>query len=486
MSLFGLLLLPLVALGLVATGLPAFLVLIGVSVFGMLVGLLVFGLDVGILTALPGRLVNLLENDLLQALPLYVLMGALLDRLRIADALYRSGTALLRGQPAAPLVSSIAIGAITGPMNGSVGASVLGLARVISPRLLASGVPGGLRHALVVVASTLGVVIPPSLVLILLGDAMLNAHTIALNATGRAERIINTQDVFRGALLPAGLFLAGCLLVAWWSGRRLKPDVAAAPLTRAEIVTAVITLLFLVTLLGGVATGAFYAVEAAALGATVLFFYGLLSGQLPGSVLGALLADVLATAGALFALLVAATTFTLLLRVLGADKLVTDWLVAMPGGDRAVAVVGLLAIGLSALVLDAFEIIFVVVPIVAPPLLMRVQDVTWVAVLVLLALQASFLLPPFGYALMMTRGALRDGTAFKETLRALAPFLALQIAVLLAVLAFPALVHLGEKADSRSLGNSQPLNQQEIDQKFRQMIPLPGMGQDDMPPPPKF
>src|SRR6202030_958739 len=114
----------------------------------------------------------------------------------------------------------------------SVGASVLGLSRVVAPRLAERGIPPPLRYAAVAVASTLGVVIPPSLVLILLGDAMLNAHTIAVTTTGRADRVINTQDVFHGALGPAALSLVLTLAVAWLAGRRVHPAAGTPRPTR--------------------------------------------------------------------------------------------------------------------------------------------------------------------------------------------------------------------------------------------------------------
>ena len=247
-------------------------------------------------------------------------------------------------------------------------------------------------------ASTLGVVVPPSLVLILLGDAMMNAHTIAVTMTGREDRVINTQDVFHGALVPAGLYLAACLLLGWWFNRRREPGVTAAPSavprpTVQQAVLAAVTVLAILILLGGVAAGYFYAVEAAAVGGFTLLFAGLVSGRLPPAVLSDVLREVLTLTGALFFLLVAATTLTLVLRILGTDQLVADWIAAIPGGTLAATLIVLAAIGLSALVLDAFEIIFVVVPIVIPPLLIRVADARWIAVLVLLALQASFLIP---------------------------------------------------------------------------------------------
>ena len=289
----GLGLLVLVALGIVFTGLPAFVILIGVGSIGAALAVLTDTVPLSLLAALPSRLINLLENDLLQALPLYVTMGLLLDRLPIADALYRAGLSLLPRRPSAPLVSGMALGALLGPMNGSVGASVLALARVVAPRLAESGVPKPTQFAAVAVASTLGVVIPPSLVLILLGDAMLSAHTIAVTSTGRADRVINTQDVFHGALAPAAIFLALCFALSWRAGRRIPPSAAPPPvkLTRKQAILAAITLVALLTLLGGVATGYFYAVEAAAMGAFVLLSAGFVTGALRGAVLRGVLHD---------------------------------------------------------------------------------------------------------------------------------------------------------------------------------------------------
>jgi tripartite ATP-independent transporter DctM subunit len=480
----GLGLLVLVGAGIVLTGLPAFVVLIAVASLGALVGLATGVVPFSLLTALPGRLVNLLDNDLLQALPLYVLMGLLLDRLPIARALFRSGLAVLPPSPSAPLVSGMGLGALLGPMNGSVGASVLGLSRVVAPRLAERGIPPPLRYAAVAVASTLGVVIPPSLVLILLGDAMLNAHTIAVTTTGRADRVINTQDVFHGALGPAALSLVLTMGVAWLAGRRAPGEIAGARPARerigiADAVTAAVALVALLILLGGVATGYFYAVEAAAMGATALLLMGFVTGRLHGPALRQVLADAMAMTGALFALLIAATTLTLVLRLLGTDRLVGDWLIAMPGNEKLVVAVVLAAIGLSAFVLDAFEIIFVIVPIVIPPLLVRVADARWVATLVLLTLQTSFLLPPFGYALMMVRGILKETVAVGALTRALLPFLLAQWTVLAIVLAVPQLTHLGEKAGAGSRAPERALSKEELNRRIDELLPPP----PDMPPP---
>jgi tripartite ATP-independent transporter DctM subunit len=471
----GLLMLALACGLLLGTGLPAYAVLIGAALLSAVAGVASGVMSIGLLTALPARVVGLLENDLLQALPLYVLMGSLLNRLPLADTLFRAGTAALARSPAGPLLAAVGLGALLAPMNGSVAASVATLARVVQPNLLKRGVPAGRGLAVVCVASTLGVVVPPSLVLILLGDAMMRAHTEAVNATGVAARIINTQDMFRGALVPAGLFLTLCLLVAWWLGRRDAPDapkrMTETPLGPMGWLTAAATLVFVTGLLAAVAVGYLYAVEAAASGAAMLLTLGLASGALNRATLDAALRDTLATTGALFALFIGATTFTLVFRGFGSDRLLAELVAALPGG-QAGALAGVLAmIAASAFVLDAFEIIFVVVPVLMPPLLTRVPDAVWVSVLTLLALQTSFLIPPFGYAVMMVRGALGGSVVLRTLIRALLPFLTAQALVFGLVLALPQLVHMAEPSEA---ANAQPtLSDDDARERLRQMtIPL--------------
>lgn len=475
----GLALFLLVGVGIIGTGLPAALVLIAVALFGAALGWATGTVPIGLLWALPARLINLLDNDLLQALPLYVTMGLLLNRLPLAEALYRASSVVLPRSPSAPLVSGMALGALLGPMNGSVGASVLGLSRVISPRLNAEGVAPATRDAVVAVASTLGVLVPPSLVLILLSDAMLSAHTLAVTQTGRADRVINTQDIFHAALPPAGIFLVLCVAVSWIVGRKALPTLKPEPLTVNQGLVAGFSLVALVLLLGGVAAGYFYAVEAAAMGAFTLLASGLLTRRLNYTVLGYVFHDAIAITGALFSLLVAATTFTLVLRILGTDRLVNNLVGAIPGHD-VLAVAGVLAvIGACAFVLDAFEIIFVIVPIVIPPLLIRVADARWVSVLVLLTLQSSFLLPPFGYALMMVRGAAQNPAPLRLMVRALAPFLAAQWLLLMIVMFVPGLVHFGQRESEISRAPARELSNEEINRRFEEMIPPPSMPDRD-------
>ena len=467
----GLALFPLIAVTMILSGLPAYMTLIGASGLGALAA--VSAGNGALLGALPNRLINLLEGDLLQALPLFVTMGAMINRLPLADILFRAGQHLIGGGQATPASAGAAarsLGALLAPMNGSVGASVAMLSRGVRPMLARERIPVARRTALIAVASTIGVVVPPSLVLIFLGDAMMGAHTIALNATRRAGQIINTQDVFRAVLAPAGIILGLWLAIAWFGGRRRADGVTTAPaLSATEWAIAAATVGFIVILLGGVAVGAFYAVEAAAMGCVMLMAAGFASRRLSMALLSAALQEALALSGALFALLTAATTFTLVMRVMGTDRLLTDVIAALPGGETAAVATVLGLIMLAALVLDAFEIVFVIIPIVMPGLLMRAGDAAWVASLTLLALQASFLLPPFGYAVMMARGAEPESSAMGDLARALAPFLAAQALVIGIVLAMPAVTH---ALDPPRAANPAPaLSDDEVRRRFDQLMP---------------
>jgi tripartite ATP-independent transporter DctM subunit len=469
----GLWMLLTVAVVLLVSGLPAYAVLMGVSVLFATVGVIAGSVDFRLLTALPSRIIGLMETDLLQALPLYVFMGALLNRLPLADRLFRCFVALGRGSGGAPLLATLGLGALLAPMNGSVGASVAMLSRSVAPKLEARGVPAAESTALVCVASTLGVVIPPSLVLILLGDAMMRAHTEATNVTREMVRIVNTQDIFRGALVPGGMFLAASLLVAWWFGRSERRRSARESPSAMEWATAVVTALFVIGLLAGVTVGYFYAVEAAAMGGTALLLFGWASGGLKGGVFAHVLRDTMAVSGALFALFVAATTFTLLFRAFGSDHLLDSWVKLVPGGATGAAISVLVVFALSAFVLDAFEIVFVIVPIVMPPVLTRAPDAVWISVLALLALQASFLVPPSGYAVMMARSQMRQKTRIRPLARALAPYMCVQLLVLTLVVLLPRLAHLAQPKGADAPPIDTKIDDDAARKRFNDMLKLP-------------
>ncbi len=435
----------LLALGalIVFTGLPVWALLIGVSSVFAVFGLMAGRFELNILSALPGRLIGLLENDLLQALPLYVFVGVLLQRLAVADAMFSLLARLARRTGAGDSLAALGVGTLIAPMNGSVASSSALLARLVALRL--GKLNAAAATALISVAATIGVVVPPSLVLILLGDAMLRAHTEASNLPGfvlGSQRIINTQDVFRAALLPASCVLVLWALVAWWQGQKFKTNRDLAPLRPAQAAIALIASAVILLLLGAVFTGRLFAVEAAASAGMLLVCATLTSRSLSRVQWRAVLGDTLSLSGALFALLVGASTFSLIFRLLGSDRWVAEAVLHSSLSAQWTAVLVLLLVAACAWVLDAFEMIFVIIPIVAPPLIVELGDAQQAAVLLLLVLQLSFLIPPMGYAVLMARArsGLRD-SGTRTILKALAPFIFVQCALTVLVFALPRMVH---------------------------------------------
>ena len=450
------------------TGLPVWALLVGVASMFAAAGLATGVMDVHILQALPARTVGLLENDLLQALPLYAFIGFLLQRLTVADALYTTLLRLFRPLGGAHALAALGVGVLTAPTNGSVASSSALLSRLVAPRVAHLGAAQAV--SIVSVAATIGVVVPPSLVLLLLGDAMLMAHLEASNLPGylnAGQRMVNTQDVMHAALLPALCVLVLWALVAWWNTRDLKENKPAAQLKPAQAAIALIAGGTIVLLLTGVFTGKLFAVEAAATGGVLLIAFTLASRSLRLSDWTSVCADSLALSGALFALLVGATTFSLVFRLFGTDRWLNSLLLGSTLPPLATAALILLAVGVCAWVLDAFEMIFVVVPLVAPVLIARLGDAQQAAVLLLLILQLSFLIPPMGYAVLMARA--RSGLVLpnRRLLKALWPMLLVQILVTALVFALPQTVHWLD-APAAVLTDA-PLSPDDIERQMREM-----------------
>ena len=273
-------------------------------------------------------------------------------------------------------------------------------------------------------------------------------------------------------MVPAGLFVFACAGLAWWTGREAaaREDTGERLGLRGWSV-AIVAPLFILGLLGGVVAGYLYAVEAAATGALALAVSGVLTRTLRGDVLGVVLRETMAVTGALFALFVAATTFTLVFRAFGSDRLLAEAIAAMPGTATEIAVAVLGLIGLCALVLDAFEIILVIVPVVMPPVLIQVPDAVCMAVLTLLVLQTSFLVPPFGYGVMMVRNRIGQHVALRDLVSGLAPYLCAQLLVVIAVVALPQLTHV-VGVDSERAAISRRLTPDEVRRQLESLSPI--------------
>jgi TRAP-type mannitol/chloroaromatic compound transport system permease large subunit len=457
----------------VATGLPVWALLVGVASAFAAMGLATGMFDGAILAAAAPRIVNLLEHDLLQAMPLYVFVGVLLQRLPVADALFASAARLFARTGAGTSLAALAVGALVAPMNGSVASSSALLSRLVAPRL--GRLPPARAVVLVSAAATIGVVVPPSLVLILLGDALLRAHTEASNLPGfvlGTQRIINTQDLLHAALLPAGAVLLLWAALAWLQGRSSEEKRPAARSQSRQTAMAFIATAVIVLLLAGVFTGRLFAVEAAAAGGCLLVAVALATRALSWPQWRDVLAETLALSGALFALLVGATTFSLVFRLFGSDRWLAGLILGSGLTPLATAGLVLLLVALCAWVLDAFEMIFVVIPIVAPLLILQLGDAQQAGVLLLLVLQLSFLVPPMGYAVLMTRA--RSGlppVALRPLLAALSPWLGAIALVGTAVFVAPGFVHWldASAAAPAGPGAPAPASEQDIVRQMEEM-----------------
>lgn len=465
----GLLMLLTLGALILATGLPVWALLVGVASAFAVAGLATSAIDVHILQALPTRTLGLLESDLLQAMPLYVFVGVLLQRLTVADAIYESLHRLFRPLGGAHALAALGVGLLIAPTNGSVASSSALLSRLVTPRVAHLGAAQAI--SIVSAAATIGVVVPPSLVLLLLGDAMLLAHLEASNLPGytqAGQRIINTQDVMHAALLPALCVLLLWALVAWWNTRRIKETIPLRQLNRARVAIALIAGSVIVLLLAGVFSGKLFAVEAAATGGVLLVGFTLASRSLRFADWKSVCADSLQISGALFALLVGATTFSLVFRLFGTDRWLNTLMLSSTLSPLATAALILVLVGLCAWVLDAFEIIFVVVPIVAPVLITRLGDAQQAAVLLLLILQLSFLIPPMGYAVLIARARSSPMLTNRQVLKPLMPILLVQAMVTGVVFALPQTVHWLD-APAEAVSNAPAMSEDEVARQMEEM-----------------
>lgn len=429
-------------------GFPVGFTLVGTAIAMAALGWLVGLFDFHLLSALPLRIAGLMENDLLQAVPLFLYLGVVLERTTLAADLLEGMSGLFGRRAGGIGIASFVIGALFAPMTGAVGATVLTIGLLALPSMLDAGYDKRLASGIVCSAGTLGTILPPSIILILLGNYMQGATVEAQLARG--ETVVNpltVEDIYMGALAPAalvlGLGVAYVALVALRHPERCPPS--AAVLARkpsvGELVVRLFTPLGLILLmLGLIITGLVYTVEAAACGAIGATLYTLARGQLTLPRLTATVQTTMKLTAMVFMLLIGATTFSLVFRGFDGDVYVTRLLTALPGGTVGpVALVMAVCFGLG-FFLDALEIIFLVIPIAMPPLLFLGVNPVWLAVLTAINLQTSFLHPPFGFALFFMRGVAPKSISTLDIYWGAVPFIGVQIVVLALVWLEPRIV----------------------------------------------
>lgn len=426
-------------------GFPVAFTLGGVSLWFAGIGYVTGWFDAAFLAALPNRINGVLNNATLMAVPVFVFMGVMLERAKLAESLLQNMAALMGGRRGGLGFALLLVGMLLAASTGIVGATVVTLGLLAMPVMKKHGYDEGLAAGTICASGTLGQIIPPSIVLVLLGDVLSNAYQQAqLSLNVFNPKTVSVQDLFMGALLP------GLLLVLLYGAylmvvRLIKPQAMPAMAqeehsvsTWALLKSLLPPLLLIVAVLGSIVTGLATPTEAASVGCVGALLLAAAHGALNMDMLRSTLKDTVKVTSMVFMILVGAALFALVFKGFKGDEGVHALLNDLPGGNYTALLLVMLVLFLLGFILDFIEITFVVIPIVGPVLLMMGFDPVWLGVLIALNLQTSFLTPPFGFALFYLRGVADIDT--RTLYRGVVPFIGLQLLMMGILLLWPELV----------------------------------------------
>jgi tripartite ATP-independent transporter DctM subunit len=436
-------------------GYPVALTLGGVSLLFAFAGDLLGIFPASLLLALPARVFGVVANDVLIAIPLFVFMGVMLERSRIAEDLLETMGRLFGGLRGGLGIAVVFVGVLLAAAKGIVGATTVTMGLIVLPTMLRHGYDKRLAAGTVAATATLAQIFPPATVLVLLGDQMSNAYQAAQLAQGIfSPQAVTVSDLFAGAIVPAFglvlLYLVFLVVVAVvWPAS--SPAIAPEPdaphgfalawrLVGAMIAPLALIFAVLGSILGGIATPS----ESASIGAVGAILLALWRGERRASWTSDVLVPVLhrtaQIVSMIFLILIGATLFSLVFRGFGGDDMVNRVLTNLPGGVDGAILTVMAAVFLLGFVMDAFEIIFVVVPIVAPVLLkMPGVDPVWLGVMMAMNLQMSYMHPPLGPTLFYLRGVAPKEITTAHIYVGIIPFVLIQMAALVALWFLPGL-----------------------------------------------
>ena len=435
-------------IGFLMLGFPVAFSLAGVSLMFGVVGMWFGVFDPSNFGSLANRYIGFMTNEVLVAVPLFIFMGVLLERSRIAEQLLITMGKLFGNMRGGLGISVIIVGALLAASTGVVGATVVTMGLISLPAMLRSGYDPRLACGVICASGTLGQIVPPSTVLIFMGDILTGINAQVQMSKGNfAPTPVSVGDLFAGALIPSLMLV---LLYLGWMIIKAIFDPESCPATPVpeeekkgllkEIVTALIPPLALIiavlgSILGGIATPT----EASSVGAVGALILSAARGKLSFAVLREAAVSTAAITSMVFIILFGASVFSIVFRLMGGENLVHEFLTALPGGVGGAILVVMAIMFFLGFILDTFEIIFIVVPITAPVLLNLGIDPVWLGVMIGVNLQTSFMTPPFGFSLFYLRGVAPNSVSTGMIYRGVIPFVCIQVMAVGLIFFFPAL-----------------------------------------------
>lgn len=432
-------------------GFPVAFTLAGVSLMFGLAGVASGAFDSAFVASLPSRIYGVMTNDTLVAVPLFVFVGVMLERSRVAENLLDT-MALLFGSLRGGLgIAVTLVGMLLAASTGIVGATVVTMGLLSLPTMLRRGYDPSVATGTICASGTLGQIIPPSIILVLLGDVLSSAYQQAQLQHGIfSPKTVSVGDLFAGALIPGLLLVLLYVLylvgIAIFRPAKMPPypaeerrAIGRAELARRIVLVLLPPLFLIFAVLGSIMAGIATPTEAAAVGAVGAILLAAVNRQLDLARLVDVMRTTTRITSMVFLILVGAAVFSLVFRGYNGDGGVHELLMNLPGGVFASMSIVMLVMFLLGFVLDFIEITFVVVPIVGPVLLAMGLDPVWLGVMIAINLQTSFLTPPFGFSLFYLRGVAPPEVTTGQIYRGVMPFVAIQLLTLGILALWPSL-----------------------------------------------
>ena len=429
-------------------GVPVSLALAGTSLIFAVIGIFLGEFEASFLTGLPNRIYGIMTNPTLLAIPLFVFMGITLEKSKIAENLLESLSVLFSGIRGGLAIAVTLIGMLLAASTGIVGATVVTMGLLALPTMQKNNYSTELSTGIICASGTLGQIIPPSIVLVMLGDVISSSYQYTqMNLGNYSPRTVSVGDLFAGALIPGVIlvlfYISYILLISYIDPKSAPKNKESdiGPDNPKKIISSLLPPLGLMVLvLGSILLGMASPTEAAGIGAFGALIISYTRKTLNKKIVLEISNSTLKITGMVFFILISASVFSLVFRGFSGDELVHNFLTGLPGDKVSAMIITMIVIFILGFILDFIEITFVVIPIVAPILLGMGFDPVWLGIMIAINLQTSFLTPPFGFALFYLRGVAPDTVKTQQIYKGIIPFVLIQIIMLVILSIYPEII----------------------------------------------